>query len=412
MKSLFAQQKQIVVFVTSDSIARIDLGKDTSVTITATHAAPRPKYSELATAVGQALALGQASRGKVWIFAEQLWSGRVALSADVINAITPEQLTQTLALEAEYDSGISPFTSHTSQLAIPNSPYANSSSEQSWWVAQVDQSQFDSVIEALPKWSGPLTGLVAFGDAPKDVALPLPSLPTRPLHQLTDSELGELATLWQTLATARPERLPVIRPPQRHMDRQQQRQLSLLGAAFVLLLCIAHFAFARTQHSGMSLSLTQLSAHEQQLRKQIDQLEGTLRATAADAKQQLAKREADAQRLADTRRRLAEHDADRKFPMLLLQALSTTAHPEHNLSKIELDSDRVTLTGIAINGQAVAKLAQELDRRLTELAWRVQPPEMSSVGLGSLVSFTLTLVFTPTTKTNSTARLQGSPHVQ
>lgn len=411
MKSLFAHQKHFVLFITSESIARIDLCVGKSPTAVAMHSAPRPEFSELATAVGQALALGQIQCGKVWIFADQVWSGRVALPADVVNAVAPAQLTQTLALEAEYDSGISPFASLTSQLASQESSPVKSLAERSWWVTQVDQAQYEAIIAAFPKWAGCLDGLAAFSDAPKEFALQLPSLPMRPVHHLTESELGELAIQWHALATARPARIPVIHPPQRGIDRQRQQQLCLVGAVLAVLLCIAHFTTARTQQTGLSLSLTELSTHEKQLKKQIAQLERSVRSTEADAKLENAKREAETQRTAETRRRLAEHDAARRFPSFLLQALATTAHPEHHLSKIELGRDRVTLSGIALNGSSVAKLAQDLDQQLVAVAWRVQPPEMSAAGLGSLVSFKLTLVSRPASKTNVTARRQGSPHV-
>lgn len=411
MKSLFAHQKHSILLITSESIARVDLCAGKLPTVLAAHTAPRPEFTELATAVGQALALGQSQRGKVWIFTDQLWSGRVALPADVVHAVAPAQLTQTLALEAEYDSGISPFTSLTSQLASQESSPVKSLAERSWWVTQVDQAQYESIIAAFPKWAGSLAGLAAFSDAPKEFSLHLPSLPVGPVHQLTASELGEIATQWHALATARPARIPVIHPPQRGIDRQRQQQLSLVGAALAVLLCIAHFAATRTQQTDLSLSLTELSAHETQLKKQIDQLDRTVRSTEADAKLENAKREAETQRTVETRRRVTEHDAARRFPSFLLQALSTTAYPEHHLSKIELGRDRVTLSGIALNGSSVAKLAQDLDQQLAAVAWRVQPPELSAAGLGSLVSFKLTLLSSPATKTNITARRQGSLHV-
>jgi Tfp pilus assembly protein PilN len=224
--------------------------------------------------------------------------------------------------------------------------------------------------------------------------------------------LGEFATHWHALATARPQAIPVIRPVQRGFDGQRQRQFGMAGAALAILLCVSHFVVARQQQSGLAESLIAMNTQEQQLRKQVEQLERTLRATEGESQQQRAKREADAQRIAESRRRLAEHDAARRFPSILMQALSSTADPGHHLAKIELAANRVTLSGLALNGQAVAKLAQQLDQHLASVAWRVQPPEMNSSGLGPLVSFQLTLVPTVSSKMHLTDRRSGRAYVQ
>ncbi len=392
---MFTQSNQTVIFVTSDFVARVDLSAGQSITVIESKAAPRAPFTELSDAVRQAFELGSRRRSKVWIVADDFYSGCVELPLDVVNAVTDELIGQTLALEVEYDSGISPFESKMGFLSL----HDNKKDERRYWITQAEASQFESVVASVPSWTGPVVGVASsrlIAPIEKNSKAAADSNETKPLVQLTENEIGETAREWLTKAIAAPATIPIIHVAKTELTATQKRRQGMLIAGVAMLMCALHFGTVNQQRLRLVATESQLVSQEQQLRKQVDETERRMRTMQAELTKDQAANDTKTKLIAEQQRRAAEHETNRKFASFLLKSLSTTASDKHNISKIEVENSQTVLSGVAINGHAVASFAKSLDVQLKEsvefASWSVKPPEMSSAGSQSLVTFKLILV--------------------
>lgn len=105
---------------------------------------------------------------KVWLFAEELWSQPVTISADIARRVPPAQLAQYVCFEIEPLSGISPRQgmAGVAPLAVP------AGSDPVYWVTETDRTLFEQIEGMIVSRGGRLAGLLHPAGAPGSLLEP------------------------------------------------------------------------------------------------------------------------------------------------------------------------------------------------------------------------------------------------
>jgi len=332
----------------------------------------------------------------VWVLTDDAWSGPITLSKNIVNAIDPAAIEQTLALEAEQESGISPFDSRLSFVR-----FSESNDATTWWVTHAEKSLWDDVESSIPSSAGEIAGLTAIRSSSDD------SQPTADAELENESVADEsFAISWLSDHLSDRISIPVITKADQTRATHEPSQRRLIAAVLILAICFCVNWYGGAKLSQASFGLSQLSIEETELRGKLKRAkENSLRVSKV-------KLTADAEKAAEVQRqiRLKELNSQRidqrQRPIQVLHSLAVTANATHWITQIEMHPERFTLRGLAVNSEAVTKLSQAIEAELDQRRWSVEPPQMSC-DLGNLIEFELVLIPVQGTTEQIAVRLKG-----
>jgi len=381
---MFSQRQHTILFITFDAVTRVDLlsgGK--TVEVLRSSRSHRPEHAMLGDAVKVGLGLGSSKCGHVYILSDELWSGKVSLADEIVGVVDEQQIEQTLSLEAEYESGISPFDSRLGYAIA--SPVDG---QKTWWVTQAELSQLSQIAAATPRWPGKIIGVsspASFGRDSED------DLAARWDLNSSDS-CGEFAKAWLTEYLSDKAKLPVIHLRNQSWIENRQRPIGMLAAAMALLTCIALHDNGNRQLASTRMQFLQLVEQEKKLRLVLNEYEESSR-RVREVKQQNEKLDAAQSLQRDARLRdHMRYAAMRTRPVQLLRALAESADPGHWLQSIRLTELQAVISGVAVDSTSVTLSAQRLESALGSSKWLVQPAKISIDEASRLVRFEMTLV--------------------
>lgn len=373
------------MIVTFDSVARIDLRIGKSVEPLRSWRVDRSPQSELGEAVRSGLLLGPKKCGRVYVLSDELWSGPISLDKQIVDAVTDDQLEQTLALEAEHASGISAFESRLGYVrnkSIDGKP--------TWWVTQAELAQLDSTETLIPKWAGMVHGIASTAT----------TLSRNGDQELTDTSTSEacsgLAKAWLTRYLSTDCDVPCIQMSTNTWIANHRTLISILSFVAALAISVTAYAITNRQLSDEKANLTQLLALEKQTQTKIDQREQRVRQVQEIAIQHQEAQRRHLERLDQIRKQELAFAATRKRPLQLLSALLSTADGSHWIQRIDLNDSRSVISGIAVDSISVTKLAEDLESELGSAEWTVWPSVMKVEAATRLVHFEMTIVPTAT----------------
>lgn len=343
-------QQHTIVLSQDDSVFRVDfLVRPQQTPQIADCRQVADTHLPLAQAVKQSLHQGTRPRGKVWILTNTAWTGTVSLENAVVAAIDSSELEQAIGIEAEFDSGLSPFESR--QCAQPHEATA---AESVWSVLQLagqDLADVESAAKSQGLW---LSGIAA---------MPRPT--NADSHQLTSQDAEQIAQDWLQAHLAAPELSLFI--PGDNAELRTRRERRILAAAMFasILACFVaqvwlqnELRLASKQHTDWVARTTHSEARLNGDRKAIQRLDQSRR----ELKEQLEKSE----RLVAARRLYEVSQAARRnTASQLMDGLQATAKPQHWIQHLHLDNQVATLSGVALSTTDVIQLAASLQAALT-----------------------------------------------
>lgn len=390
---MLIQPRHTVLIITSDRLVRVDLRLHGAVDVIAKWEAQRPAGSELADSVLAAIHLGKHRRGRLYVLTEDVWCGSVTLVDEVIAAVPAEHLDQTLALEAEFESGLSPFDSAIGAARIDRADGAST-----WRVTQVDANVLNSISERLPRWAGPL---VCIGpvDTGGEASCPLKSSETlRGVSQQNSAEKNPafawdvVARQWLTQFLEAPQKVLAARLPVTRYTASQQRRVGVMAAGIAVLICIGVELCSDQVLATSQADLRQTVEQERQLRRQFELVDSERRAIQQSEAQRLEAEKTRQRQLAEFEDRRMAYEARRRRPGELLRALSSTADAKHWVQQISLDREGATIDGVAVDSGAITALAGALEQQLNPATWRLRAADISPLMDMPLVRFRIELM--------------------
>lgn len=380
---MFPRRTYTIVIATIDRVARIDLLAGKSLEVVHSSRSARPAHAELSDAVRTGLCQGPAKCGRLIVLCDELWSGYVSLANEVVAAVNEAQLEQSLALEAECTSGISPFGSHLAHVRT-----STGGEQTTWWVTQIESTQLNAIATAIPTWAGRLEGIAS-------TAISHSQLSTDEGAQRSEDgpeSFEGLAKAWMTTYLADRRLLPVVKADRQYGTDKQQLRLGILTAVAAFAVCVAAELSGPGKVESAKAELAQLVDLEKQLHQELQEGERIAQQQRELKDQHAAIEMANAQQLDELRRQDAENTAVRKRPVQLLTALAATTDPGHWIQNIEMRGAAVLISGVAIDSNSVATLAQRLESQLTSPRWQIQPAKLSIADPERLFRFELMLV--------------------
>lgn len=370
-----------IVLVTDDWVARVDMTADEAIELVEANQWDRADDAGIGDSVTLALRDRPRPAGNVWVLTDEVWSGPVSLNPDVAKAITDDQLDQALALEAEQESGISPFDSRLGFVEVESLE-----GQARWWVTQAERSQWDEIHAAVVERQVDLSGLAA-------IAVSLESdEPVSDWREGISASPESLAQNWLTRHLSDAVSAPIIGEAHAPAVGPSTRRWVVMAVAAFFLICFAVHVDGKRRLSRAANVLTEIEGYEKQLRRQLDASEALARRTLDVQAKRVAAQQAETLRRSDLNRRRTQRSAIRRRPCQVLDALAATADSGHWIQGIEMSEHRVLLTGVAVDSGVIAMLAQNLESHLGRHAWRVQPAKWSRDGSNDLVRFELTLI--------------------
>ena len=371
-----------IIIVTFDSVARVDLLAGKSVSTLQESCVNRSAQAELGSSVKVGLNLGAKKCGKVFVLSDEFWSGHVSLTDEVVGALSADQIEQALALEAEHESGISPFESRLGYCLI-----GPIDGKTTYWTTQVEATQLDAIEKELPSWVRKVYGFAAI-DGPTSSTDNADSG-----SEITLPESNEqIAVAWLTKYLSAKSELAIIESLTPTWTEKQTKQVSTLVAIGVLVLCGILHVVGNGRLSNHNDELAQLDQQAEQLRRSLIDGEKSIQHFRDIQLRQVASQRAHSERIEELRALQLELANDRKRPVAILEALASTAAASHWIQSVVMNRTEVLIVGIGVDSNAVTGFAERLERELDASSWRVQPAVMSIEESTQLVRFELKVI--------------------
>ena len=387
---MFRPSRTTVLIMTADRIARVDMRSSSASDVIDKWESDRPTGCGFAESVLAAVQLGSRRCGPLHILTEDIWCGSVTLSDEVVAAVPDDQLHQTLALEAEFESGVSPFDCHVGALQIERAGGTTT-----WELVQADASAIRSIQEQLPRWAGRIIAVGPVGtntrlswrlQGPDETVGGVAGLATTAIERETSESL---ARLWWAKYSQSPEEVLAARITSAQSPIFERRQVGVLAAGIVVLFGVIADVWSDGSLAASNLTLAQTVKQEQQLRQQVETLKAQHQRWQKEQERRLAEEANRQRRLANAKRQQLSFDARRRRPVELLQALSMTADEAHWVQQIDLDENGAAIGGVAIDQVTVTKLATAIEQQLRPVDWQLRAADITPLPESPLVRFRL-----------------------
>jgi hypothetical protein len=385
-----------VLLITRQVLARIDLsGKKKRLSVKQIWSAPSGDYDAIMPEVSRTIKLATRRPNRVTIVCPDFWTDLLSIPADVAAIASGNEINQALALEAEVDSGLSAFDSRTSALRIidPNSH----NEDCQWCVSQVPSAQIQELSKTL-QTSGIKLHSIAHPIAGQLTASARDSVESvrglldkwRDQTSLGAEELQTLANTWAACLS---------QTPQHPMLMLGESDVALNSQPIVLTASLALLAAGGCGlwHWQSQQSLTLTTQAIERLEKQQSQYEATeaalkiAEASVLKSRQEVNKSQSIRQA---TERQLqlagAVHSQHNQRWLALVDALAESATENCWVQKLESDSVRTIVHGLALDNAAANGFAGRLELALKGSGWRTAPAA-TSVSSHNLIAFKIVL---------------------
>ncbi|MEM9586802.1 MAG: PilN domain-containing protein [Planctomycetota bacterium] len=361
-----------LLWIRSESVARVDIEWSAIPAVRGEYHASRNESSDLLSAVQQAIDLGPDDLACVWVVSDQFWNGPIALDPAVAQAAAEQDILQTLALEAEFDTGVSAFESRVAAVA-----QSGGGPDSIWWVAHASNDQIETIADLVAHSESRLSGLGSD-------RLLLPS--SAETEQLPPERF---ALQWLSKCLNDPPLIPVIRYEVESTWAQNKTLMRAAGLLVAILICFgAHWATGSTLQQSTS-QLARLDVQQRQLKQQIEAADAAQRLSDQQTRMRRQQAESEATRRRDLMEKNASERDLKRRPVQILEALRQSADQRHWLQDIRWASDRLTLQGLATGSEAVGRLTRTLEHELVD--WAVSPATLSPANGTELVHFAIEL---------------------
>jgi Tfp pilus assembly protein PilN len=438
----FGGQTSTYLIITESQVMRADVRGEQLVKLTKED---RPVGTTLPIAVELAAGLtGKKPTQKTYVIADDFWTGVVDLDERSIYGLEGEDLEQMLRFETESLSNLDPTTSRLGFVELSSVP----PDTRRFWGAAVPSEILSGVAQAVRVRGGKLELLAnpiglsspdrsgvpwveftsvlagAFAAPAESGALPRAYVTRR--SPTSDRWYEALGTLfggkmpdmgWQTTPDARPpaytgsleslsdelvlERwisgviarsanpsgFPCIAAPQAPTSAKTVAGIGVAAAMITALTCGTLTWIMSSRLSSMRAETARLeepAAEKKRLNAGIKKTKSEIDELVVEAKEATTKQQ---------NLRLLVDQSDRFA--ILLQALADQCLPSIVLDEISPGSKGITLSGRAIQNDAVTSLAQQLEPIAIQVGWSVRPPSVTGLNqttAGGPWSFTIELV--------------------
>jgi len=366
---MFSSHRHTIVFVTCDLVARVDLHADACNAAVSSSTADRSSGLDLMESIQQAITLESSKPGQLWILSDAFWSGNVELAEDIASQITTKQVEQAIALEAEFDSGISAFESQVGYVPALNSGPGQSS----WWTVQIESSLIKSIESSVKNSAARVLGMAS----------------TEPFRA---EDVERHARQWLDNCLAASPRVPVVRFSTPSFSANHPRLFGMIATCAVVLACGTIHIDGKHKFQQATVTASELKNQKVVTLRRISERQVQARQLRDSRKQQEANAAQKMKQLQQVRQAQHQYESRRKRPAELFNALSATANQEHWIQSFRLEKERVIVTGLALNHAAITRLAGQLEQELSSDRWSVQPTTMQVDPDIELVRFEITLV--------------------
>jgi Tfp pilus assembly protein PilN len=324
---MFRNRTNTILLITRDELMRADLHGGSSGGPSVYRAA-RPAVDDLATLVEAALRLSTARPGQVWVLSTEIWTQTIALAAQTVAGLEPEQLARALGFEAEPLSNIRGVEARAA--CVPVSATGN---EREFWTTILPESQLQQIEFAVERVGGRLAGVAHPGGLP----------------WLLATEVSAAPAMW------------------RRVELWPGAIVCLAAAAVCLALCAGHYLAVesiRRAQVAETARLRQPTEQLVQLKKEGDGLRTKRDKLRAECDRLSADLDNCRRVMLSQRLRVAR----------LLAVLARQDPDQLVLEKITGSGDHVVLYGISLRTESVNALTKILDSELGPLGWQVQVP--------------------------------------
>ncbi|MCA9216158.1 MAG: hypothetical protein KDB27_23985 [Planctomycetales bacterium] len=376
---MFQQPLYTIVLVTYDTIARVDVRPGDAYDVAYSFRIDRPSQSDLSDAVMTAISHGPKQCGRLIILSDEFWTGAVMLANEIVREVNGEQLEQALALEAEPESGISPFESRLGFVID-----STNDSQTTWRVVQAEFEQVKQIATAAQQagrvYAYSSLSATEFADVSIDSST----------DTSTAEACEELVVQW--LREFRSENgVAAITDAARSVLEEHAGRVKGAMAVAAIMCCACHYVLSERNIAHTLQHCQQLADSEKQLRIEIDAAEKNNRETLEVSRQRETTRVAFERQIANAQAIRDEFNSTRRRPVQILSALANTAGREHWIQTIHFVDNQVCVTGLALDNRAVLHFATRVEVELNGTNWFVHPTSMSIDDKTSLVRFEVVL---------------------
>lgn len=155
-----------LIFLSPDKIARVDM--DSQGELLNYWEQTRSPQLSAALAVDSAMRLGTAPARKAWVLNSEIWIQILSLPLAATRRSNPNEVVMALKYEAEALSGVEVADSICAYKALEST-----SSEQYYWIALMNQGQFNEIHECLNQLSCQFLGMAHPAGLPSPLSLNL-----------------------------------------------------------------------------------------------------------------------------------------------------------------------------------------------------------------------------------------------
>lgn len=418
-----------LILITRDRLVRADLKSGRSPEIKGLWQRQKPDTNDPATLVETAIRLGKKKPGKVVVLSSDLWIQTLRMPVDATRGLSDQELSRALAFEAEPLSGITAFDSQVSYVAMPSD-----GQHREFWIVQSPSSHLEQIDDAVSEAGGVFVGLGhpagmsrpciapgsgerwqrvelwpgaivcvrgASGNPPRahvinadpalrtwqaaveqwrvgeeraprtewlvpDVGVQVPAEPGDVFSLVPEESLRLWLADWAAVLFGPSPSVPLARPAPRPMSKQRRLAIAAGLALMAGALCYGHYTLAEERIAGLNAQILGI-------KNQVGKLDA-LKKQGADLAKKRDKSRDELQTLSkkvdDCTATLSAHRS--RWQKLLL--LLAENRPQHLMvKKIDGRDERINISGLCLGPHPANALASDLESRLRELGWRVQP---------------------------------------
>jgi hypothetical protein len=393
-----------LLIITNSQMARIDFFGRRRVRVGKIRVENKPNNG-LASSVSEALALIPNRPGLVSILTSLVWSEVLYLQKDVVSIASTRERQQALAIDAEAESGISPFESQVVSVQLGT----KERDAVPFCVTQVANTQIDELAQLLRFHKSRLFCIahpiaIDLANCQSACSEEIDRLlqrwnddsPTGMASDFTATEVAHAADIWANLIGRRTGQAehrstdPLwIKPLEPTVDHRQVVALSASLAVLVIFGCTQFNAHTRSYLNSIKQSIVKIERQQSERSNNLDAIKKTelrLNQLRKDALEAEAIRETSERQV----RLAATHQARRSIRWSgLLDGLAESAE-DCWVKEIKFDSGRTIVHGFAPGNASAHSFAGRVERRLQETGWVVSPAA-TALSDNGLVEFFVTL---------------------
>ena len=424
---MFSRSTTLVV-LTRDRLIRADFDGAKSTTPRTLAVRERPHIDDMATLVEMALASERRKPGRVFVLSADVWTHTLSLAAATVHGMSPAELLQALAFEAEPLSGMSAFDAATAAV-----PLVETAGQRTYWMTSIVGAVREQIQDAVRTAGGTFGGVLHPGGVPhvleenppavltgrvefwpgatvrvvareglvsrcrvddsgaasawiagvdgwrtesgaaqvtalvSEGIVPVDAAPDEYQSLSDETLLRRWLGAWNIALAEKSPVVPVVAPLVRPLTKQQRMAIAAVLGVAALGACWGHTKWISSENSRIAAERARVEAPGQELAgisQQITKLE-------TDQKKAL---EEQAKLQAEVRHAEEVFDAHRRRLAELMRRLSEDSTHDWVLQKIDGTGAELKLTGTTMHPEHISLLAEGMSTDLARHGWTVEPP--------------------------------------